>query len=169
MLADRRQDRLCYEQALRVIGRHLDAEPAYHLSVLEVDDGFTVRYQIGQHQSGARTVHFTCDRLHDLYVFNSAGRGVNRKQDRHQGIWGKFVNGHQNFFRALGHLLDNDHAQSLTIDELPEGVQISYVRPDVNDPLRWEKIHLDMREHEIHAMLQSAQQRRSRKLTVVQN
>jgi len=47
---DPQKEEIDYESALRVIGRHLDAEPSYNVSILEVDDGFTLRYQPTQHR-----------------------------------------------------------------------------------------------------------------------
>lgn len=159
-MAQQRHRRLGYEQTLRVIGRHLDAEPAYHVSLLEVEDGFTIRYQVAQHQSDGRTVHFTWDRLQDLYVFNTGGRGVRRKRDRHEGIWGKFPNGHQDFFRALGYILDRDTAANLTVDEVVDGLRVSYCRPRSGDPLHLEKRDMELREADILEMVERAQMRR---------
>jgi len=161
-VVQQRDSDLGYEQELRVIGRHLDAEPAYHVSILEVDDGFTVRYQAAQHHSENRTVQFSRERLRDLYVFNSAGRGVRRKRDRHEGIWGKFANGHQDFFRALGYILDENRATSLAVDEIPEGLRISYCRPASDNPLQLEKCHMELAEADIVKMVEVAQLRRGR-------
>lgn len=150
-----------YEEALRVIGRQLDAEPAYHVRILEMEDGFTVRYQPTLQQSDERTMHFGWDRLNDLVVFNTAGRGLARKRGRYQGMWAEFPNGHQGFFRTLGARMDRDQASSLAVDEVPEGVQISYVRPDPENPLRSQKFHTVLHEPEIRRMIEAAQQQRS--------
>lgn len=159
-MAQQRDNGLGYEQGLRVIGRHLDAEPAYHVSILEVEDGFTVRYQTAQHLSDGRAIHFTWERLQDLYVFNTGGRGVRRKRDRHEGIWGKFPNGHQDFFRAMGYILDRDGASNLTVDEVSGGLRISYCRPASDDRLQLEKRDMELREADILEIVEAAQRRR---------
>ena len=154
------QARASYEQALRVIGRFLDAEPTYHLSVVEVADGFTVRSQSSRFKSDGRTVQFTWDRLNDLLVYHTAGRGLNRRHHRHRGIWAEFPNGHEDFFRALGFNLDSEAAGSLTVDEVPEGVTVSYLRPDPEKSGEFETCHTVMRKAEIQKLLEAAQARR---------
>lgn len=155
-------DRVGYEPALRVIGRQLDAEPAYHVSILEVVDGFAVRSHPAAHRSDGRTVHYSWDRLRDLVTFQTAGRGVPRRRSRHSGMWGNFPNGHEDFFRALGHELDEQRASSLTVDEIPEGVTVSYIRPDAHGSLNYEKYHTLMKREDIEVLLRAAQSRRSR-------
>ncbi|MGI8827063.1 MAG: hypothetical protein ACR2JC_15760 [Chloroflexota bacterium] len=161
-MEQRAEKALNYEDALRVIGRQLDAEPAYHVRILEVDNGFTVRYQPTSQQTDERTMRFTWDRLHDLVVFNSAGRGLTRKRGRYQGMWAEFPNGHQGFFRTLGATMDRDNGSGLAVDEVSDGVQISYVRADPDNSLRTQEHHTVLREPEIRAMIESAQGRRSR-------
>lgn len=157
---NQQEETLSYAQALRAIGRHLDAEPAYHVSILEVDDGFTVRYQPTQHRFDRRTIHFGADRLRDLLVFQSAGRGCGRKNDRHRQMWTKFPDGHEEFLRALGFLLDHEGATNLTLDELPEEVRVTYVRAEHDNPMRAEKCDATYHEPEIRALVQAARLRR---------
>lgn len=167
MVAEHPTEQLSYEQALRVIGRHLDAEPAHHISVMEVADGFTVRSHPSQQRSDARTVHFSWERLRDLFIFQASGRGCQRKHHRHQGMWQNFPHGHEDFFRALGHIIDRDKATSVTVDELPEGIAVSYIVTDPDNPPYAQKVYAVMREGEIQTMLEAAQKRRGTGLRVV--
>lgn len=160
MAAEEQTDRISYQRALRVIGRHLDAEPAYHVSILEVADGFTVRSHPARHRTDGRIVHFKWDRLHDLVIFHSAGRDCVRRRHRHQGIWANFPSGHEDFFRALGFTLDTEHANSLSVDEVPEGISVSYMRSEDNNPLSFEKCHTVYHKEQIESMLRAAQERR---------
>jgi hypothetical protein len=160
-MAEEQPQRLQYEPALRVIGRHLDAEPTYHLSLLEVADGFTVRSHPSRFRSDARTLQFTWERLKDLVVYNMAGRGCARRRPRHSGIWANFPNGHEDFFRAMGYRLDNEHGTSLSVEELPEGVSVSYMRPMDDDVLQMEKAHVVLAYSDIEKMLEDARRRRT--------
>src|SRR5947209_4472179 len=160
-MSEGQESRLDYESALRVIGRHLDTEPTYHMSLLEVRDGFTVRSHPSRFRSDARTVQFTWDRLNDLIVFHMAGRGCMRRRPRHSGIWANFPNGHEDFFRAMGHRLDKEHGSSLSVEELPEGVAVSYMRPLEDDTLQLEKAHMVLAYADIEAMLEEARRRRT--------
>src|SRR5947209_6554777 len=159
-MSEGQESRLDYESALRVIGRHLDTEPTYHMSLLEVRDGFTVRSHPSRFRSDARTSQFTWDRLNDLVIFHMAGRGCMRRRPRHSGIWANFPNGHEDFFRALGHQLDKQGGSSLSVEELPDGVGVSYLRPAVGDGSGSEKAHSVMAYGEIEQMLEAARQRR---------
>jgi hypothetical protein len=160
MVAEEHDERIPYQRALRVIGRHLDAEPAYHVSILEVADGFTVRSHPARHRTDGRIVHFKWDRLQDLVIFHTAGRDCARRRHRHQGIWANFPSGHEDFFRALGFTLDTEGATSLSVDEVPEGIAVSYMRPSPGNALSFEKCHTVFHKREIEAMLRAAQQRR---------
>jgi len=160
VLAPQRDDGLIYERALRAIGRHLDAEPVYNVSILEVDDGFAVRYQPTLHDPTCRITHFGKSMLEDLTIFQTASRGLVRRSDRHEGMWATFPDGHQEFFRALGFILDCEGARGLTLDELDEHVRISFVRPDPADALCTQKCEMTFREQDIRAVVQIARKRR---------
>jgi hypothetical protein len=149
---------LSYERALRVIGRHLDAEPAYHTSVLEVPDGFTVRSQPVRHRASGKVVHFDWQRLIDMAVVYTASRNFGKKVQPHSGIWASFPNGHEDFFRALGYLLDSQGAANVSVDELPDGFAVSYVRDDGRRA--FEKCHRVYRREEIAELLHGAVARR---------
>jgi hypothetical protein len=149
-----------YESALRVIGRHLDAEPSYNVSILEVDDGFTLRYQPTQHRFDGRTVHFGATKLTDLSIFQTAGRGCAKRHYRHEGMSLKFADGHEEFLRALGYMLDREGASSLTFDELTDEVRVTYVRATPENAMRTEKRDLAFSESDIQAMVDGARQRR---------
>jgi hypothetical protein len=150
--------RLSYERALRAIGRHLDAEPAYHTSVLEVPDGVTVRSQPVRHRSSGKVIHFDWRKLADLAVLHTAARSFGKRRAPHSGIWSSFPNGHEDFFRALGYALDSERAANVSIDELPDGFAVSYVR--ANTRHAFEKCHRVYRAEEIEGLLASAHARR---------
>lgn len=148
-----------YEHALRAIGRHLDSETAYHVRILEVDDGFTVQFQPSQ-QGEARTSHFAWDRLQDLLIFNSAGRGVHSKRKRNMGLWTQIPGGREDFFRALGHRLDEERATGISVDELQDGIALSYISPNPDDALRSDKHHSILTLEEMRDIQATAQRRR---------
>jgi hypothetical protein len=154
------RERLPYERALRVIGRHLDAEPAYHVSVLESTDGFTVRSQAVRHRAKARIELFSWDTLHNIDVLHTAGRYAPGRRQRHRGLWSNLPTGHQDFFRALGYELDQEGAASVTIDELPEGLSVTYMQPTHHEPGFWVKCHRVFERGDIEQLLGEAQSRR---------
>jgi hypothetical protein len=90
-----------------------------------------------------------------------AGRGCLRRRPRHSGIWANFPNGHEDFFRAMGYRLDKEHGSSLSVEELPEGVAVSYMRPQLDDALQVEKAHMVLAYSDIEHMLEDARRRRT--------
>ncbi len=157
------QSRVPYEQALRIIGRYLDAEPSYRLQVVESDDGFTVQSGSSRFSSVGRTDQFSWARLNDLLIYHTASRGLSRRRHRHSGIWDDFPNGHEDFFRALGFNLDRESGGNLSVDEVPEGITVSYRRPrSLNEGQETvETVHTVMHKDEIQRLLEAAQARRA--------
>ena len=149
-----------YEHALRIIGRYLDAEPAYYVTVVEVDDGFAVRYSPTRQRSETRSTQFSWERLRNLKIFNAAGRGTGKRTRRNFGLWHELPAGYQDFFRALGYVLDDKDATSVTIDSLPKGVAVSYVCANAERPLTPEKCYDIMNREAIEEMIVEAQRRR---------
>jgi hypothetical protein len=154
------RERIGYERALRVLGRHLDAWAAYHVSVLEIGDGFTIRSQPVRHRTDDRIEHFTWSALRHIDVLHTAARYVEPRRSRHRGLWTNLPTGHQDFFRALGHLLDCESAAQVRIDELPDGLSVSYLKPAPHHPPSWQKCHQLYRREDIETLLGEAQRRR---------
>lgn len=149
-----------YENALRAIGRHLDSETAYHARVLEVEDGFTVQFQSSPNHADGHSAHFPWERLQDLLIFNSAGRGVGGKRKRHLGLWADVEGGRENLYRAMGNKLDTDGASAVSVDELPDGVALSFMSVDPQDALLTDKHHLVLTLDDMRALQAEAQHRR---------
>lgn len=127
MTARNGRERIGYEAALRAIGRNLDGLPVYYLSIVEVDDGFVVRWNPTLHQTESRAVHVAWPQVAELGVFNRAGRDGRPRTRRHQGIWHSFPGGHEDGLRALGYVLDSALARDVSLDECPEAIAIAYL------------------------------------------
>ena len=67
--------------------------------------------------------------------------------------------------KTLGFSLDKEHANSLSVDEVPEGVSVSYMRPSDDNPLSFEKCHTVYHKEQIETMLRAAQERRGKGVT----
>jgi hypothetical protein len=150
-----------YVHTLRAIGRQLDSELAYHASILEVDDGFTVRYQSSPQFQEGRTSHFPYGRLQDLLIVNSAGRGVPGRRRRTMGLWENVRGGREDFYRALGLRLDEQGAAGVTVEELGDGIALSYTSPDPENVLRSTKCHSVLSLQEVQSLIAEAQSRRT--------
>lgn len=118
-----------YQSMLRALGSYLDEEPSCRISVVEVPDGFLVRMQRTVYKLEPRVELFKRDTLTqhiDQFVRAQLPSGV---RQRHQGIWAQFPNGHQDFMRALGYELEGSGARDIVLDELEDGLSLTYTQP----------------------------------------
>lgn len=123
-----RNDRMdSYEWLLRALGSFLDSSPTCRISLAELPDGFLVRLLHGLDELEPEVMTFDRNALHDQLdrlfqrhkpVFHAS----------HRGVWASFPSGHSDFFRALGHELDRSGARDILIDELEDGLIVTYVR-----------------------------------------
>src|SRR5205807_9885124 len=88
-----------------------------------------------------RVLHFEWERLGDLDLFYSGGRGLKRssRSRRHPDLWENFPCGHETALRKLGSILDADGASSLSVDEVRDGLDVSYMRPNPERPKSQER------------------------------
>ena len=146
-----------YQWLLRALGAYLDEQPSCRISIAEVPDGFLVRFQRTFQRLDPEVYRFDYERLREQLetLFNE------RKTlgpVRHEGIWSSFPNGHADFFRALGYELDQESARSVLIDELDDGIIVTYFRIE-NDG--WKKRMVFLSVDDIEKMLHAAYARRS--------
>ncbi len=138
MVADKQPDQRSYQWALRVVGRYLDSEPTNNVSITETNDGFTVRAYSTSIQADERVKHFQWDRLEDLdQYYRYANRGMGGKPPKVAAP--HFPCGHQAALRKLGALLDEEHASGLSVDEVENGLDVSYSHPREDDAQGVEK------------------------------
>ncbi len=163
MSADRPVEMRKYVQVLRVIGRHLDAEPGEQVRVSESESGFDLQYQPFQGGPDMQMVHFSWDRLEDLSVFQSASRGVTRRHVRRLVAEPRFPGGRQEFFRALGSFLDSEGATKVALEELPEQVKVTYSAPGTSSNSNSQKRTLVLGEQQIHELIVQSRKRRGQK------
>lgn len=151
-----------YQWLLRSLGAYLDREPSCRISLAEVNDGFLVRLQRALHKLDPQVEHLKretlVEQLHDLTTRKQAGPRV-----RHQGIWSRFPNGHQDFFRALGYELDQSSARGILVEELEDGVVVTYSYPEQGNGTEWKKRMVVLGLEEIEAILNAAFERRGKR------
>lgn len=128
----RRDDGESYELVLRALGAYLDQEQSDHITLVEVPGGFLLRKQRSLNTTTETVVqHVTLEALRKLLEHLEHERPRSRRV-RHPGLWASFPQGHQDFFRALGHELDALSARSIAIDEADDTLAVTYQRPGDN-------------------------------------
>jgi hypothetical protein len=112
---------------LRALGTFLDTRPSCRITLAEVPEGFLVRLQHGLDELEPDIMTFSHNALEDqLDLLYQRHRPV--LHARHRGVWASFPSGHSDFFRALGHELDQSGARDILIDELEDGLMVTYRR-----------------------------------------
>src|SRR5438270_3011509 len=127
-----------YQWLLRAVGSYLDEEPSCRISLAEVSDGFIVRIQRALHKMEPQVEHFRRETLEEQLEKLFSSRKPQGKT-HHQGIWANFPNGHADFFRALGYELDTAKASSILLDELEDGIALTYSYPVGEEGETWSK------------------------------
>jgi hypothetical protein len=151
-----------YQWLLRAIGAYLDEQPSCRISLAEVSDGFLVRLQRALHKLEPQVEYFKREVLVEQLqqIFDQPKKPSGHV--RHQGVWSAFPNGHQDFFRALGYELDEASARGILVDELEDGIVITYSYPDPHDGSAWKKRMVVLGISEIEAILNAAFERRKK-------
>ncbi|HZS93616.1 MAG TPA: hypothetical protein VFA78_02370 [Chloroflexota bacterium] len=114
-----------YQNRLRVIGRRLDLGGYRSLNLVEIAGGFLARaMRPGERAPQALEFpHADFPRLIGA-AFAERGRGQ-RLGNRHELV----PTGYEDFLRALGHRLDEQHAEAIAITELGNFIAVNGVAP----------------------------------------
>lgn len=150
-----------YQWMLRALGAFLDEQPSCRISIAEVPDGFLVRSQRTLHKLEPVVLHFRQDRLTEQLHRLMLEKRHPQPQAHHQGVWSHFPNGHQDFLRALGYELDDAGASGILVDEIEDGVVVTYSYLDSTDG-QWHKRIVVLGIPEIEEILNAAFERRKK-------
>lgn len=150
-----------YQWLLRALGAYLDEEPSCRITLAEVPDGFLVRLQRALHTLDPQMEHFKRETLVEQ-LNGLVTRPRPQTRIRHQGVWSRFPNGHQDFFRALGYELDQSSARGILVEELEDGLVVTYNYPDSENGNRWKKRMVVMDVDDIEAIINAAFERRGK-------
>jgi hypothetical protein len=151
-----------YQWLLRSLGAYLDREPSCRISLAEVSDGFLVRLQRALHELDPQVEHLKHETLVEQLNELTARSKPAGPRVRHQGIWSRFPNGHQDFFRALGYELDQSSARGILVEELEDGLVVTYSYPVQDNDTHWKKRMVVLGMEEIEAILNAAFERRGK-------
>jgi hypothetical protein len=149
-----------YQRLLRALGGYLDQEPPGRFRVLEVLEGFTVLVERGGGRPLVQQVHFERTTLAQQAEQLVRGRKVFSKGPSEN--WHLCRSGHQDFLRALGYELDDSEARGLSVDELEDGLVVTYSYLDPTQGYSWRKHVVLLREPEMQEILKAAKSRKQR-------
>jgi len=129
---------------------------------VELPDGFLLRLYPYTDLNGSeqQVVHFQRETLGtQLKQLLQGRKGRSARTFQHRGVWSSFENGHQDLFRSLGYELDEASAQGVLIDELEDGVLLTYRYLD-SAASSWKKRMRVLTREDIQTILDDALERR---------
>jgi hypothetical protein len=149
---------LSYQRLLRAIGAYLDHEPIGRFRLIEMPDGFTVITERGTAKPQLQDLHF--ERATLAEQADQLVRGRNVFGGRHRYEWPLCRAGHEDFLRALGFELDDSEARAVSLDELEDGVVVTYSYLDPTQGYSWRKRFVLLRAIDIEEIMKAAHSRR---------
>ncbi len=147
-----------YQNLLRAIGRQLDLYGYRSITIAEIAGGFMVRAlpATGRQPEGLEFPH------RDLPVLVSAAIAARGEKGRPRRVSGLLATGYEDVLRALGHRLDGQQAEAVTITEFDEFIAVGgATRVETNGYPSVEPFHELLRRPEIEYILFEAAGRRA--------
>jgi hypothetical protein len=145
-------ERVPYQVVLRAVGAYLDEHGASQSNVIELEDGFAVRYQRKTNPPVYGFGRFTYDDLAAL----TSHLEWHRSPRGGKGLAG----GYQDLFRALGYELDEVQAYAVLLDEVEDQLLVTYLELDPAHTIAALKRLIVVGQDEQREVLESAQRRR---------
>jgi hypothetical protein len=119
-----KNSRPSYQDSLRAIGRYFDRNVYRHVLVSEVDDGYIARAFAGQQANlKAEGIALPMSDVLALIASQEQGRGAMVADVKMPPLC---PTGYEDFFRTLGHEIDDAHASNVSVVELNGGFLVAY-------------------------------------------
>lgn len=121
-----------YGQALRVIGRQLDAQVIRRIILEEESGGFNVQLD-PTHDAAGRPTRFTWDYLQSVFILQAVNRQLGPPSTLHPasphlpGSW-------EDVLRTVGAELDGERAMQIRIELISDDMMVTYLRSGVSNP-----------------------------------
>jgi hypothetical protein len=145
--------RVDYQLMLRGTGAYLDRYRASSIAVIEMPDGFALRYQ--EDGKGWRSVRLIYEDLEALQTDMEWRRDPRQRSD------GQLTEEYQNLLRALGWELRRQSAKSILVEELDDRLLVTYLGLHPQGHNIWVKHMFFLGAAERETMLRAAGQRRT--------
>jgi hypothetical protein len=150
-----------YERVLRAVGVYLDGEDGGWFRLIEVPDGVTLFVEGRNSQPSCRELHFSVDGLNSRAESLSKGRRF--LGSAHENSWKLVSTTHEDFLRALGWELSDSNAHALLIDELEDGLLVTYSYLDPARGFQWRKQLIVMQVADMQGIIAAGRGRRAKR------
>lgn len=153
------QNRVPYQATLRALGAYLDHEEARRINLLEENGGFAVRYQPDRDHPDSVMVHWENHALLSI----SHERQQKRRRQSMFGRAGQAKTTYENVLRALGYELDVVEAYSILVDEIDDGMVVTYQYLNPTEGFNAKKRMVILGSDVMKSVLQDAEARREQR------
>jgi hypothetical protein len=126
--------------------------------LIELPDGFTIVTERGSRKPQLQELHYERSTLAEQA--EQLVRGKNLFGGRGHREWGLCRAGHEDFLRALGFELDDSEARAVSLDELEDGLVLTYSYLDPTQGYSWRKRFIHLRASDIDEIMKAAHSRR---------
>jgi len=155
-------DHATYQRLLRALGAHLDQAGASRFCTIELPDEFLVVLHGGSTKPQPQEVHLSMAALAEQA--RQLARGRKLFGSSYNKGWKLASTGHQDLLRALGYELDRADARYILIDELEDGLMVTYSYLDPAQGYNWRKHLMVLQQEDIEQLGQAAHARRPRRI-----
>jgi hypothetical protein len=157
--------RISYQWTLRQIGAFLDESNACRMTLVEVPDGFELRYHLSFRGAASCLRHFARQELISLDVEQERARLQVRLLNATPARLGSLSarqrpGGYQDFLRALGFELDQTCVYFVALDEVGTSIIVTYLYVDARYNLNPQKKMVFLKAEDKERVLQAAHARR---------
>ena len=160
MQADDGRDLIPYQWLFRAMGAALDEVRASSVSIIETGEGFVVRYRRTDQQPELAAASLSYAALLEQRAELESRRVVPRRVRAWEQ--GEGAHSHyQDMLRAMGSQLERIEAYSILVDEIDEGLIVTYQYLDARDNYLFRKAKVMVRWDQVSQMLGEARSRRT--------
>lgn len=156
-----RRERFPYQASLRSLGAYLDERNAHRINVIEAEAGFAVRFQPDAAVPDLILVRLSLEELSERD--RDAGSLSKRRQLPFASRNNREESTYENILRALGYELDYVEAHGVLIDELEEGIVVTYQFLKPSEGFNARKRMVILGSEALDSVLEDARSRREQR------
>ena len=147
-------DKLSYQHMLRALGAYLDQQSGRRVRLMELPDGFALRYQRPLRGRSPIFKQFKYEELSASHAELERSRHSRRHQTNRSNRC------YSDLLRAIGHELDETSARDVLVDEQEDGTLVRYLHVHLPAPHLSQERKATLGPDERQAILADAYARR---------
>lgn len=155
------QETLSYQRMLRAVGSKLDDVQPRRFRIVEVPGGFTLVFERWDPEPALQEEHFS-----QATLLEKAEQLMRGRKPVQRGIpprWSLTQASYEDSLRALGFELDDCLAHGIFINEVEDGLIVTYSYVEPSQGYAWRKHMVKLGSVDVEQVLTAARERRQRR------